>query len=239
MSLNKLIRRVLLGFRSSSEEYIKYLKNSGCSIGENVIIYSPNTTTIDATRPVLLEIGDSVRITAGVIILTHDFSYSVCRQVYHDVVNDHSRVTHIGNNCFIGMNSIILPGTYIGDNCIVGAGSVVSKTFPDNSVIAGNPARQIDTLENYYNKRKQSAIQDAINYCNTFRAKKKRNPSIKEMGNYCWLFLPRKKELLYENKLDMSMSGDNTDEILEDFLSSKPYFTSFEEFLIEADKERT
>lgn len=47
---------------------------------------------------------------------------------------------HIGNNCFIGARSFILPGTTIGNNCIVGAGSVVSGNVPDDSVIAGNPA---------------------------------------------------------------------------------------------------
>lgn len=48
---------------------------------------------------------------------------------------------HIGNKCWIGMNSIILPGIILGDNTIVGAGSVVTKSFAEgNCVIAGNPA---------------------------------------------------------------------------------------------------
>ena len=49
----------------------------------------------------------------------------------------------IGENCFIGMNSIVLKGTTIGKNSIVGAGSVVCGKFPENVVIAGNPARII------------------------------------------------------------------------------------------------
>ncbi|MDI9553531.1 MAG: DapH/DapD/GlmU-related protein, partial [Bacteroidota bacterium] len=49
----------------------------------------------------------------------------------------------IGNNVFIGINSIILSNTSIGDNCIVGAGSVVRGKFPENSVLAGNPAQII------------------------------------------------------------------------------------------------
>ncbi|MEX1130638.1 MAG: DapH/DapD/GlmU-related protein [Candidatus Woykebacteria bacterium] len=53
----------------------------------------------------------------------------------------------IGKNCWLGMNSIILPGVELGDNVVVAAGSVVNKSFPSNVVIAGVPAavkKQID-----------------------------------------------------------------------------------------------
>ena len=53
----------------------------------------------------------------------------------------------LGENCWIGMNSTILPGVTLGPRTIVGAGSVVTKSFPDgNCVIAGNPAKVIRTL---------------------------------------------------------------------------------------------
>src|SRR3989304_8155254 len=53
----------------------------------------------------------------------------------------------IGKNCWIGMNSIVLPGVKLGDNTVVGAGSVVTKSFPrGDCVIAGNPASFIKTL---------------------------------------------------------------------------------------------
>ena len=48
---------------------------------------------------------------------------------------------HIGNNVWIGANSVILPGVTIGDNTVIGAGSVVTKDIPANVVAVGNPCR--------------------------------------------------------------------------------------------------
>ena len=48
---------------------------------------------------------------------------------------------HIGNNVWIGANSVILPGVNIGDNSVIGAGSVVTRDIPSNVVAVGNPCR--------------------------------------------------------------------------------------------------
>ena len=59
---------------------------------------------------------------------------------------EYARPVTIGNNVWIGGNSVILPGVSIGDNTIIGAGSVVTKSIPANVVAAGNPCEVIRAI---------------------------------------------------------------------------------------------
>ena len=56
----------------------------------------------------------------------------------------------VGNNVFLGIGVIVLPGVTIGDNVIVGAGAVVVKDIPSGCVVAGVPARPIKSIEHYW-----------------------------------------------------------------------------------------
>lgn len=83
--------------------------------------------------------GTYIAPNVGIITANHD-PVNLDR---HEVAKD----VNIGENCWIGMNSTILPGVNLGDQTIVGAGSVVTKSFPEGKcVIAGNPARVIRLL---------------------------------------------------------------------------------------------
>ncbi|MDZ4275509.1 MAG: DapH/DapD/GlmU-related protein [Erythrobacter sp.] len=85
----------------------------------------------DLTFPKGVHIGEYTYVAFNARILTHDRT----RGLYMH--------TNIGPNCFIGGESIILPGITVGDSCVIGAGSVVTKDVPPRSIVAGNPAKVI------------------------------------------------------------------------------------------------
>lgn len=96
-----------------------------------------------------IKIGKYTRVGANCKIIDNDF-HPIELEYRHKGFNEqytHRAPIKIGDDCFIGMNSIILKGTTLGNNVIVGAGSVVHGTFPDNCIIAGNPAKLIKFLD--------------------------------------------------------------------------------------------
>lgn len=119
-------------------------------IGDNVGI---SGATIYARKGIY--IGENTCVGGNCKILDNDF-HPIDMEDRIKLLNDAhggdaadlipTREIHIGKNCFLGCNSIILKGTVLGDGCVVGAGAVVSGKFEDNSVIAGNPARVIKRL---------------------------------------------------------------------------------------------
>jgi len=61
----------------------------------------------------------------------------------------HADPVIIGKNCWLGANAVILPGITLGNHVVVGAGSIVTKSFGDDLLIAGNPAKKIKDLPPY------------------------------------------------------------------------------------------
>jgi maltose O-acetyltransferase len=91
----------------------------------------------------LISIGDEAVLTDGVRIVAHDAS------IKHWM--GYSRVgrVDIGRRVYIGVGAILLPGVCIGEDAIVGAGSVVTRDVAPRTVVAGNPAEAIATLEDF------------------------------------------------------------------------------------------
>lgn len=209
-SLKKLIYKIGLYLPGGERRLVSHLKLGGVTIGNNIKIYGASSVVIDETRPWLLTIGDNVRITHGVQILTHDYSKSVLQTKYGENIGEGGE-TVIGNNVFIGMNSVILMGAHIGDNVIVGAGSVVHGTIPDDVVIGGNPARVICTLEEHLEKRRERTSNEALLVARSYIKHYGKRPSEYDMRHFKELF-----------------GGD---------AKSVKKWNSFEEFMLEAEAE--
>jgi acetyltransferase-like isoleucine patch superfamily enzyme len=120
-----------------------YLRNKGYQIGHGNRIYEKDL----AGEPYLVRIGNHCTITEGVRLITHDGGAWVFRQEIPDL-HVFGKI-EIKDNCFIGVNSIILPNVTIGPNAVVGAGSIVTKDVPPNTVVAGSPAKVICSLDEY------------------------------------------------------------------------------------------
>jgi len=106
--------------------------------GENVY-FNVNCVVLDTMK---VTIGDNVFFAPGVQVYTasHPLDAIERRMI------EFSKPVTIGNDCWIGGNSIICPGVTIGNGCVIGAGSVVTKDIPDNSLAVGNPAKVIREL---------------------------------------------------------------------------------------------
>ena len=141
LPLNELMtdrweKAAYLGFGKGTSIYDSSLVIGNVKVGENTWI-GP-FTVLDGSGQ--LEIGNNCSISAGVQIYSHD---SVQWAISGGVESYEYAKTTIGNNCYIGPNSIIVKGVIIGDGVIIGANSFVNKSFPENSKIAGNPAKII------------------------------------------------------------------------------------------------
>lgn len=118
-------------------------------LGNNVYA-NFNLTLVDDTH---IYIGDYVMIGPNVTIATA--GHPVNPELRRRVAQFNIPVT-IGNNVWIGANSVVLPGVTIGENSVIGAGSVVTKNIPANVVALGSPCRVIREIgehdERYYYK---------------------------------------------------------------------------------------
>lgn len=134
--------------QSYMRNYVKYLRFCGVNV-KGTPNYISSDVYFDGHDYSLITLGDGVVISMQTIFLTHD--YSIARGIEsvqgkywkREQTPFFLREIEVGNNCFIGLRCILLPGTHIGDNCVIGAGSVVKGIIPANSVVAGNPAKVI------------------------------------------------------------------------------------------------
>lgn len=127
-------------------------KNIFHHFGE-AVLWQPYTIP---SEPYLVSIGNNVKVTAGVRFITHDITPAVFGKAGYPVHEDclyYMDKIVIGNNVMIGADSIIMPGVTIGDNVIIAAGSVVCKDIPSGVVVAGTPAKVVESFDTLAKKR--------------------------------------------------------------------------------------
>jgi len=149
--------------KSPSKGNLKRIKELFAQCGEGVIIESGfhcdygnqitigdrsfiniNCTVLDA--PIsegAITIGDDCLIGPNVQLLAVSHAVNPSQRLNKE---NFAAPIIIGNNVWIGAGAIILAGVSIGDNSVIGAGSVVTKNVESDTVVAGNPAREIRTL---------------------------------------------------------------------------------------------
>ncbi len=103
---------------------------------------------IDPTHCFLIEIGNNVTLSIRVTLMAHDASTK--KSLGYTKIGK----IHIGDNVFIGANATILPGVCIGNCSVIGANSVVTKSVPENTVVAGNPAKVVCSLSEFQEKNR-------------------------------------------------------------------------------------
>lgn len=232
----KALKRLFKGKRLTSEAMLKDLRDRGARIGTDVVVYSPSTTILDNTNPFLLTIGDHVRITAGVKVLTHDYSWSAMKTYASDAVMPGAilgsqAAVNIGSYVFIGMNTVITAGVTIGDHVIIGAGSVVTKDCESAGVYAGNPAKKIATLEDFYHKRKARQFEEAKAIAIRYHERFGKNPPRELFCEHFMLFAAREDAVRTEAFRSQMARLDSYAETAAYMDANPPMFASYEEFL--------
>lgn len=119
-------------------------------VGRYTSIYGPNTQVLSKLSPIC--IGSYCSIASNVLIIeySHDINrvstYYFCQNIFNGDVQDDlisKGPIRIGNDVWIGTNSVILGGVTVGDGAVIAAGSVVNKDVPPFAIVAGNPAKVV------------------------------------------------------------------------------------------------
>ena len=130
-------------------------REKGVQIGEGTIVYRNVMLGRDGKDPIT--IGKNCVLT-GCAILGHDASTNKLLGLLPGEHSMAQQVT-IEDECFIGFGAIVLMGVTVGKGSIVGAGSVVTSDVPCRSVVVGNPARVICTVDELIEKRKKLLLE--------------------------------------------------------------------------------
>lgn len=125
---------------------VHYFRGRGVNIGDGVEILGASLSTF-GSEPYLITIGDHVTISHGVDFITHDGGLRVARDKYPGAYF-YGRI-HVGDRCFLGAHTILLPGARVGADSVIGSGSIVTGEIPSGVVAMGAPAKPVKSVEDY------------------------------------------------------------------------------------------
>ena len=146
--MNYIFQRIGMFYWNVIASPEKQARHMGVKIGKHCLI----NTRYWPSEPYLVTIGDHVQLTHCVSIHTHGGGQAVRQQ--HPDFDVFGKVV-IEDWAYIGAFSQIMPGVTVGEGALVAAGSVVTKSVAPHTVVGGNPARYICTVEEYYEKNKK------------------------------------------------------------------------------------
>ena len=156
MQLKKLIKKILK--KPDNDDEVSVARSLGVRIGENCSI-NDNARRVFSMEPYLVTLGNRVTVAPEVRFVPHDGAISVLRTEEEYKNKDLFAPIVIGDNVFIGIGTIIMPGVKVGSNVIIGARSLVTKDIPSDTVACGNPAKAVCSIqtfkENLVDSRKQ------------------------------------------------------------------------------------
>ena len=157
------------------KRYVRFLRKRGMDI-PHMPNYICNDVHFDGKDYSVIHLGKNCTLSTGVYLLTHDYSMHTVfangqsgmvleneQWFYERDAKDKLLILqgiHIDDNVFVGANALLLPGTHIGKNSIVGAGAVVKGTYPEESIIVGNPAKVIGKTSEWLNKKAKLALEE-------------------------------------------------------------------------------
>lgn len=145
----------LLDRRRAQRDPVAFARSLGVKIHGSVRFYGIDRSMF-GSEPWLITLGDNVYITAGCQFITHDGGTLILRKTYPDL--EWTAPIEIGDDVYLGLRTMILPGVAVGDRVIVAAGSIVTKDVPSDSVVAGVPARVICSMDDYVERMKSKSL---------------------------------------------------------------------------------
>ena len=146
--MKKILKRIyfkigyVLNFFETQKESDKVEKKVLYKIGK----VNMHNSYVDDLIPQAVSIGENFVASFNSMIIAHDAS------LFNHTKKHRIEEVVIGDNVFLGAGAIILPGVTVGDGAIIGAGSIVTKDIKPFTVVAGNPAKYMCTVDEYIKK---------------------------------------------------------------------------------------